>query len=110
MRMGKSKKSSPQKDPDQYLKIVAKELQKDFDSAEKARRDIQSKNTGKKITPADKNKALDMIYDAWDSNSKKEKIALAEKALELDENCADAYNLLAEYKAKSAVESLEENW
>jgi tetratricopeptide (TPR) repeat protein len=41
-------------------------------------------------------KAQDMVYDAWDSNSPVQRKRLARKAIELDPFCADAYCVLAE--------------
>ncbi|KAB3534724.1 hypothetical protein F8154_08340 [Alkaliphilus pronyensis] len=45
--------------------------------------------------------AQELIYSAWESNSKSEIIKLANRALKLDNNCVDAYNLLAEYDANN---------
>lgn len=39
--------------------------------------------------------AQEIMYDAWEANSPQAAIALAEKALSLSKDCADAYNLLA---------------
>ncbi|WP_253729078.1 tetratricopeptide repeat protein [Treponema sp. OMZ 857] len=45
-------------------------------------------------------KAQDIVYDAWDSESSVQRKRLAQKALELDPNCADAYCILAgEYRS-----------
>ncbi len=50
-------------------------------------------------------KAQDIVYDAWDSESSVQRKRLAQKALELDPNCADAYCILAteyaSYKKKN---------
>ena len=44
--------------------------------------------------------AQDIVYDAWDSDSSAQRKRLAQKALELDPNCADAYCILAgEYRS-----------
>jgi tetratricopeptide (TPR) repeat protein len=43
-------------------------------------------------------RAQQVIYKAWEASSKKKRIALAHKALSTSKNCADAYNLLAEYE------------
>jgi len=112
--MSKSKK---QKSPQAYLeklqRQIAKDLkEKDFGSLEEANKFIQEKYAGKEIKfnkskLSSKEKAMDLIYEAWESDSKDEMILLAEKALKLDENCADAYNLLADIKAKTPMESLE---
>jgi tetratricopeptide (TPR) repeat protein len=41
-------------------------------------------------------RAQDIMYDAWESRSKKRALALAKEALAISADCADAYNLLAE--------------
>lgn len=51
--------------------------------------------------------AQDLMYDAWDSSSRKQRIALATKALSLSPLCADAYVLLAQEPAGTAAETLE---
>lgn len=48
--------------------------------------------------------ATAIMYDAWDATGK-ERIKLARKALEISEDCADAYVLLAEESAKSLEEA-----
>lgn len=48
--------------------------------------------------------AQDVMYDAWDASTKQKRVALARKALQLSPLCADAYVLLAEETARSAVE------
>ena len=42
------------------------------------------------------NEAQDLIYEAWETDDPDEQIALAQQALELSKDCADAYSLLAE--------------
>jgi len=92
---------------------LAKDLEeKNFGSVEEANKYIQENYIGKEIKfdqkkSSSKEKAQDLIYEAWECDDSDEAIKLAEKALKLDENCADAYNLLAEVKAKSPKESLE---
>lgn len=51
--------------------------------------------------------AQDLIYDAWETRSKSERIRLAKIALLLDSDCADAYNLLADDASKSIQEAIE---
>jgi tetratricopeptide (TPR) repeat protein len=51
-------------------------------------------------------KAQDLIYDAWEVNDSKHQVALAQKALEISADCADAYVLLAEETARSLPEAL----
>jgi tetratricopeptide (TPR) repeat protein len=54
-----------------------------------------------------RDKAQDVMYQAWDQAEPSKRIALANKALTISPLCADAYVLLAEEKAKSAKEALE---
>src|SRR3989339_769777 len=112
--MSKSKKrKSPQAYMEKLQKQIAKDLkEKNFDSLNEANKYIQNKYIGKEINfdktkSSSKEKAMDLIYEAWESDDIDEMITFAEKAIKLDENCADAYNLLAEVKAKTPLESLE---
>jgi tetratricopeptide (TPR) repeat protein len=50
--------------------------------------------------------AQDQIYEAWEEPQPKRRIALAQKALKLSPDCADAYVLLAEEAAKTVGEAL----
>jgi tetratricopeptide (TPR) repeat protein len=45
--------------------------------------------------------AQDVIYDAWEAPTKKQRVALAWKALAISPLCADAYVLLAQEEAKT---------
>jgi tetratricopeptide (TPR) repeat protein len=56
-------------------------------------------------TPLDQ--AQFLIYDAWEESKPKKRIALAQKALKISPDCADAYNILAEEAAESPAEVLE---
>ncbi|MBU3955798.1 SEC-C domain-containing protein [bacterium] len=49
-------------------------------------------------------KAQDLVYDAWEEDEPEFRIKLAEKALKICPDCADAYNLLAEETACSIEE------
>jgi tetratricopeptide (TPR) repeat protein len=51
--------------------------------------------------------AQDMMYDAWETDDFRKRIALARQALEISHDCADAYVLLAEEVANSLGEALE---
>ncbi len=51
--------------------------------------------------------AQDIIYEAWETDSKRERIRLAHEALSISPDCADAYNLLAEDEAKTLEEAKE---
>ncbi len=50
-------------------------------------------------------RAQDLIYDAWETDSRRDRIRLAREALEISPDCADAYALLAEEQAKTAAEA-----
>jgi len=52
-------------------------------------------------------KAQDLIYEAWEAESRQRMVTLALKAIELSSDCADAYNLLAEQAAESVEQALE---
>lgn len=41
-------------------------------------------------------RAQDVMYDAWEATNRRQRMALAHKALSISPLCADAYNLLAE--------------
>jgi tetratricopeptide (TPR) repeat protein len=50
--------------------------------------------------------AQDIVYQAWETSSRKKRIVLATKALEISPDCADAYVIMAEM-APSLDETLE---
>lgn len=52
-------------------------------------------------------KAQDLMYDAWESNSSRERVRLARQALKLSPDCADAYALLADETARSPEEAVD---
>ncbi|MDP6590993.1 MAG: hypothetical protein QF666_16335 [Alphaproteobacteria bacterium] len=49
--------------------------------------------------------AQEIMYDAWDSASKRERVAAAKRALKISDLCADAHVLLAEEAAGSIIEA-----
>lgn len=49
--------------------------------------------------------AQDLMYLAWEATDLEERIALAEEALEISADCADAFTLLGNDKAMSAAEA-----
>ncbi|HEX5281976.1 MAG TPA: tetratricopeptide repeat protein [Micropepsaceae bacterium] len=51
--------------------------------------------------------AQDVMWDAWDANDRKRRIALAKKALEISPLCADAYVLLAQEAARTPDEAVK---
>jgi tetratricopeptide (TPR) repeat protein len=52
-------------------------------------------------------RAQELIYDAFDTDDPQRRVDLAEEALEVTEDCADAYVLLAEETAEDAEEARE---
>jgi tetratricopeptide (TPR) repeat protein len=48
--------------------------------------------------------AQDIMYDAWECGTKRERVALAKQALGISELCADAWLMLAEDEAKGVIE------
>ena len=48
--------------------------------------------------------AQDLMYEAWDTPTKRDRIALAKRALDLSGLCADAWSLLANEAAKTVIE------
>ncbi len=54
--------------------------------------------------------AQELIYQAWDSPARRQRIKLAKQALKLSEDCADAYLILAEesLSPEEAIEYLEQ--
>jgi hypothetical protein len=52
-------------------------------------------------------RAQELIYDAFDTDDPQRRVELAEKALQISEDCADAYVLLAEETAEDAEEARE---
>jgi len=55
----------------------------------------------------DVQRAQEIMYDAWESESVRERIKLARKALSVSPDCADAYNLLAEEETHTLQEAKE---
>ncbi|MBI2954859.1 MAG: hypothetical protein HYY30_11135 [Chloroflexi bacterium] len=51
--------------------------------------------------------ARELVYDAWEAPSQRERIRLARKALEISLDCADAYVLLAQETARNPKEAAE---
>ncbi len=68
--------------PDEIHKFINKMNFKDFTPPEPR-------------TPREK--AQELIYQAWETNDKNEEIKLARKALEISEDCVDAYVILGNY-------------
>jgi tetratricopeptide (TPR) repeat protein len=66
---------------------------------------------GRKVAAANAEAALDraqeFIYEAWEANTAKRRVALAEKALATSPLCADAYVLLAEHAERGSDRELD---
>jgi tetratricopeptide (TPR) repeat protein len=56
-------------------------------------------------TPLDQ--AQDIMYQAWDTRSRTQRIKLAKQALAISADCADAYVMLAEESARNPEEALD---
>lgn len=52
-------------------------------------------------------RAQDLVYDAWEAKTARQRIALAKKALAISPLCADAYVLLAEHAIPGSEEQLD---
>jgi hypothetical protein len=48
-------------------------------------------------------KAQELIYEAWDADTYTKRVALAEKAIEIYPDCADAYVMLTEKGLKPVL-------
>ena len=89
--------------------------QHDFESAEEANAflaDYVGPNATKELPSAREQtpleKAQDLMHEAWDlEEGDKHRITLAEQAIALSPDCADAYIILAEEKAEKPEEKLD---
>ena len=62
---------------------------------------------GKRMRNDALDKAQQIMYDAWDAETRQQGAALAIKALEVSADCADAYVFLAQETAKSLDEAIQ---
>ena len=82
---------------------------RDFKSKEEFKRFIQSL-VGKSFDelempePTPRDRAQDLVYDAWEEPNARRRVKLAHQALELWPDCADAYCVLAEEATAPAEE------
>ena len=51
--------------------------------------------------------AQELMYDAWEAKTPRQRIRLAKRALKISDLCADAHSLLAQDEAKTLVEARE---
>lgn len=79
--------------------------EQEFESIDEANAFLAENVMGKEVpsfepqTPLEE--AQELLYEAWETRSKKQRIRLAKKALSISEDCVDAYVLLAEEEAKT---------
>ena len=83
--------------------------EQDFDSIEEANAFLQQAlASGQPLTPSSEGtpleQAQDLMYEAWDASGRR-RVELARQALDISEDCADAYVLLAEETARSLKEA-----
>ncbi|MBX7252706.1 MAG: hypothetical protein K1X50_12040 [Candidatus Promineofilum sp.] len=85
--------------------------QHDFDSEEELHNFLQTlmvpgQPVASPIAQTPLEEAQEIIYEAWNTRSKTQRIKLAKKALSISEDCADAYVLLAEESARTVEQAL----
>ncbi len=99
-------KKTPKKKPKQNNSNTAPEASlPPIQSMESVLSSIAGGMTGRKPSAVDK--AQEIMYDAWEAPTRQRAVALANKALEISADCADAYILLAEETAESLEELIE---
>lgn len=115
-RLGKSKKTQPNPIPDRrsmdkMMADIGRLLEsQEFEDIDEVNAFLQQvMATGEPIpaaaprTPLEE--AQELMYEAFEASSGKQRIKLAKKALTISEDCADAYVLLAEESAGSLEEA-----
>lgn len=107
--MNKNPRPFDPRDMEKFMDGLHKQIEgKNFKSKEELQTFLDSM-VGKPI-PDDlppknaKDYAKDIIYDAWDAASDRERVKLAHEALSVDPDCVDAYAILAESDAKTYEE------
>jgi len=67
------------------------------------------KESGKKVDRKEREEQLhqaqELVYKAWETESRKKRVSLARKAIEISADCADAYVILAQETAKDLFET-----
>ena len=99
---------------EQTMKDLSRMLEEqDFDSEEEINQFLQQQlASGKSFSPppqralSDLEKAQNLIYQAYEARTKAQMVKLARKALEISQDCADAYVMLAELNAPTIAEAL----
>jgi hypothetical protein len=116
-RKGRKRKAKPEKpampDPRAMEKLTADIShilsEQDFESMDEAKAFLESllATSGPLPSPTPKSPlqiAQDLVYEAWEANGKL-RLELAREALDVSEDCADAWVLLAEEAAGSLHEA-----
>lgn len=112
-----TKDTIPPVDPrsmEQTMKDLSRMLEEqEFDSEEEINQFLQQQlASGKSFSPPPQRslssleKAQNLIYQAYEARSKTQMVKLARKALEISQDCADAYVMLAELNAPTIAEAL----
>lgn len=99
---------------EQTMKDLSRMLEEqDFDSEEEINQFLQQQLvSGKSFSPppqralSDLDKAQNLMYQAYEARTKTQMVKLARKALEISQDCADAYVMLAELNAPTMAEAL----
>ena len=60
-----------------------------------------------RANPTPVEQAQDLIYDAWETGNRRNRVKLAREALAISQDCADAYVILAEDSARSPEKAME---
>ncbi len=90
------------------MRLLSEQNFKNTEEANQFMHDLMQK-TGGFIPPRASetalDKAQDLIFQAWETRSRAQRIKLARRALTISPDCVDAFNLLAEDNAETPAES-----
>ncbi|MEM7131021.1 MAG: tetratricopeptide repeat protein [Chloroflexota bacterium] len=97
-------------DMERSLRGVNKLLEgQDFDSVDEINAFLQSQLVGGKapefVPETPEEEAQEIMYEAWQTEDPRQRVALARQAIEIDADCVDAYVLLAEETAGSVADA-----
>lgn len=108
MKKNKINTKTTEKTMADLTQILQEQHFKSFADVEKFMdRMVKGKKEPKELAKDASRQAQKLMYDAWETDKKSERIRLAKKALSLYPDCADAYNLLAEEDAKYLEEVMQ---
>lgn len=102
--------SAARMDMERSLRGVNKLLaSQEFESADEMNAFLQSQLVGGQmpdfIPETPEEEAQEFMYDAWQTDDSRQRVALAQQALTIDADCVDAYVLLAEETAQSPLDA-----